>query len=505
MDMEMSMRRWSRTKTLLVWSGGLLAACLVTSWLLYGVWGPSVLEFLYRSESRWVVERIMHNRHSTPLEAYQQGADRVMVYATCWTIGGYAVFALLLANPLGAVLIGSSCLVTFSVFFLALEWFPALVETLPVEVIDYYAYRKNYVADATLIYREKPLLNRRLANFRGSRYSPVYNIDVEPTTVEWRTDHDGFRNSRTTEVADLIIVGDSWVEYGDHEADTFGKRLEGHLAGLTVTTLGKAGYGPHQYLEVFKRYGLSKKPKYALFCFFEGNDLEDMQDYTAWTNGSRHGFYGNVYAALTESLPTRYLMALHGTLEYMMQTMQLLSDLAISELWQQRGLIHPDIAMVNIGNQRYPTILAFKVKNQKSVDALWESDQINELRDILSDFKALAEQHQIIPIIVYFPVMTHIYAAYSTPDSGTRWNRLREKYISVNDNIETVVVRLTTALDLALINLTPVFADATQAGRILYYALDSHWNADGREIAAAFVAKQLRDKFMAHASGAITK
>jgi hypothetical protein len=502
--MATSIRRGSRTTTILVWSGGLLAACLVTSWLAYGLWGPTVLEGLYRSDSRWVVEQIMPHRHRTPLEAYQQRADRMMVYATCWTIGGYVVFALLIAHPLGAVLLGSSCLVTVSVLFLALEWFPALVETLPLEMINYYAHRKNYLADATLIYREKPLLNRRLANFRGSRYSPVYNIEVDPTTVEWRTDQDGFRNSRTPAVADLVIVGDSWVEYGDDEADTFGKRLEGHLAGLTVANLGKAGYGPHQYLEVFKRYGISKQPKYALFCFFEGNDLEDMQHYTEWTNGSRQGFYGHTYAALTASLPKRYLMALNDTLDSITQTMQLVIDLAVSELWQQRGFIHPDLAMVNIGNKRYPMVLAFKVKNQKSVDELWESDQIKELRDILSDFKALAEQHHIIPIVVYFPAITHIYASYSTPDSGTRWNSLREKQLSVNDHIETVVVRLTTALDVAFINLTPVFADATQAGHVLYYALDSHWNADGREVAAAFVAQQLRDKFMPHAPGAIT-
>jgi SGNH hydrolase-like domain, acetyltransferase AlgX len=502
--MATSMRRGSRTTTILVRSGGLLAACLVTSWLAYGLWGPSVLEGLYRSDSRWVAERIMQHRHRTPLEAYQQKADRVMVYATYWAIGVYVVLALFVAKPLGAVLIGASCLVTFSGLFLALELFPALVEALPLEMINYYAHRKNYLADATLIYREKPLLNRRLANFRGSRYSPVYNIEVDPTTVEWMTDQEGFRNSRTAAVADLILVGDSWVEYGDDEADTFGKRLEGHLAGLTVTNLGKAGYGPHQYLEVFKRYGISKKPKYALFCFFEGNDLEDMQDYTAWTAGSRQGFYGNAYAALTESLPKRYIMALKDTLNYLTQTIQLLIDLTVSELWQQRGFIHPDIAVVNIGNKLYRMVLAFKVKNPKSVDELWGSDQINELRAILSDFKALAEQHQIIPVVVYFPAITHIYAPYSTPDSGTRWNSLREKQISVNDNIETVVGRLTTALNVALINLTPIFAEATQAGHVLYYALDSHWNADGREVAAAFVAKQLRDKFMAHAPGAIT-
>jgi hypothetical protein len=150
-------------------------------------------------------------------------------------------------------------------------------------------------------------------------------------------------------------------------------------------------------------------------------------------------------------------------------------------------------------------VRVFAPGGPKSVDELWESDQIKELRDLLSDFKALAAQHQIIPIVVYLPAITHIYAAYSTLDSGTRWNRLRERQLRVNDNLETVVVRLTSALNVAFINLTPVFADATRAGHVVYYALDSHWNADGREIAAAFVTKQLREKFMAHGAGEITK
>ncbi len=83
---------------------------------------------------------------------------------------------------------------------------------------------------------------------------------------------------------------------------TLSQRLE-TISGLKVANLGVAGYGPFQYLEVLKRYALPLKPKYALFVFYAGNDIEDMRSYRKWeTEGGYHTAY-----LLSRSFLVRYL------------------------------------------------------------------------------------------------------------------------------------------------------------------------------------------------------
>jgi hypothetical protein len=50
--------------------------------------------------------------------------------------------------------------------------------------------------------------------------------------------------------------------------------------------------------------------------------------------------------------------------------------------------------------------------------------------------------------------------------------------------------------------LTPVFGRAAEEGKLVYYTLDEHWNAEGREIAARFLAQTLRAKYL---DGALKK
>jgi SGNH hydrolase-like domain, acetyltransferase AlgX len=47
-----------------------------------------------------------------------------------------------------------------------------------------------------------------------------------------------------------------------------------------------------------------------------------------------------------------------------------------------------------------------------------------------------------------------------------------------------------------LIDLSPAFEAAASDGKMLYYPLDTHWNSEGREIAAGVVGTILRNKIM---------
>jgi SGNH hydrolase-like domain, acetyltransferase AlgX len=65
----------------------------------------------------------------------------------------------------------------------------------------------------------------------------------------------------------------------------------------------------------------------------------------------------------------------------------------------------------------------------------------------------------------------------------------------VRENIEKAITVLANESRVDLITLTPVFNQAAAEGKMLYYPLDTHWNAEGREIAARFFAAALKKRY----------
>src|SRR5262249_19688141 len=155
---------------------------------------------------------------------------------------------------------------------------------------------------------------------------------------------DGFRNNSTKGFADVVAIGDSYIAFALNEADTFGKRLE-KLSGLTVVNLGVGGYGPFQYLEVLKRYGIKRKPKYALFGFYEGNDISDIRQYLHWKAGKDSYYSAKVLAG---NFLQRYILVVSGAFKYAGNTMSLPEKLSFERINKNRQHTHPDIVNLNV-------------------------------------------------------------------------------------------------------------------------------------------------------------
>ena len=97
--------------------------------------------------------------------------------------------------------------------------------------------------------------------------------------VTYRTDENGFRNSTGISKADIVFVGDSFVEAGNvPEADTF-VQLAGAALRKTVVNLGRARYGPREERIVMDRYAFGYGPETLIWTLFEGNDLRDAEYY----------------------------------------------------------------------------------------------------------------------------------------------------------------------------------------------------------------------------------
>jgi hypothetical protein len=117
---------------------------------------------------------------------------------------------------------------------------------------------------------------------------------------------------------------------------------------------------------------------------------------------------------------------------------------------------------------------------------------------LLAEFRDLCLANNIVPIILYVPTATHIYADYSTEESGSHWLSLRGKQIATKDEIEKSIHYLAEYYKIDFISLTPVFERAAKEGELLYYPLDSHWNSEGKELAARYVAGELKSRFLSN-------
>ena len=94
-------------------------------------------------------------------------------------------------------------------------------------------------------------------------------------------DANGFRNRKDFQRADVVLLGDSFVEgYNVTQDATCAKLLAGQLQA-EVCNLALCGYGPQQELAALRRYGVPLGPQAVVWFFYEGKDLEDIEAYEA--------------------------------------------------------------------------------------------------------------------------------------------------------------------------------------------------------------------------------
>jgi hypothetical protein len=123
----------------------------------------------------------------------------------------------------------------------------------------------------------------------------------------------------------------------------------------------------------------------------------------------------------------------------------------------------------------------------------------NEFRAIgafLLEFAKICRSQGIASLIVYIPTAAHVYAQHSTPESGSEWLLIRQRQIAARENMERAFRMIAADAGVPFVSLSPVFEEAADDGQMLYYPLDAHWNAAGREIAAEYLAGLVRRRFL---------
>ncbi len=340
-------------------------------------------------------------------EAQTRGKDGVRLV---WRIGRSFIFVFYLAFTVSVL------------FFLTFEICPPLLNYVNLQPVRYYALKKEYRPDPVLVfaYRNKGRVKR---SFYGDLYSGDQGVPARPIQSEISYNELGFRVNSSGPPFGAVVIGDSFVEFSEDDLDTFSERLKVE-SGLSTFNLGRSWYGPNQYLKLFKRYAVPLRPRYAILCFYAGNDIGDIEVYRLWLRTGNYYFFTD-YSRV--SLPRRYLTAVYDTANSLLKVVQ--------RRWAEvrsRWRPAPNAAVITVGKRE----LVLKTdywKEPESPQRLLSSEPWIELRSLLDEFHWLSVRNGITPVVVFIPTKIQVYGRFFTGDGGPVFRARIERSTSFRD------------------------------------------------------------------------
>jgi hypothetical protein len=473
----------------------LVVVAILAAWTAYGAMGRRIILWVHEPGTSWVADRLMSHRAQTPLVSYLRRADELMLLIT-FRLMAIVVFVAVLAaarkRPMRAACLAFATITATVIVFAVLEVRPAVASTLHLDAVDYYAYRNIFIADHDLVYRPKPLLHALIAE---SHDPPEYlaNVVGPMPLSDWTTDEEGFRNRHAMSTCDVVLIGDGMINAGPTLADTFGAILEDRLKNRCVANLAISGHGPFQYLETFKRYGIAKQPKLSILAFNEGNDLQEIRKYLDWKSGLSSSYTGGYEVGITNPV-SRLTTAASETWTYLRQQSW---DIAAKTVF---SAVDPDKSVRrlagNVALIRLPTGAQFPMVfiDREAIDSpheLERSEQWHHLTDLVAAFGRMSKQNGSIPVLMFIPEAEHIYAQYSTHDSGAEWLAIRDQEVASKMNLEMAVTDLSRQLGIRFISLSVPFESAARNGDRLYDSFSVHMTPRATAIAAKYVAETI--------------
>ena len=284
-----------------------------------------------------------------------------------------------------------------------------------------------------------------------------YDVDVS-------YDKNGFRNDADFTRADVVAIGDSFVEAAEMaKSHTVVAELSRRLGG-TVVNLGQSGYGPQQELIVLTRYGAPLAPKTVVWFLFGGNDLSDVDAYE-WRQ--QH---------LEEALAPPPLST---------RTFTRNAITAIARLTTPTRRT-PSAAARRHENVFTRTDGSTEVLYLDADEGPWEPHQWEVTSKALIGARDLTARIGADLLIVYVPRKLRVYQGFlrAAPDSfAYRWKL---------NNLPDVVSEFCREHGIPFLDSTRPLRDAVSGGESVYLPDDVHWNAAGHRVVASAVAERIQ-------------
>lgn len=286
---------------------------------------------------------------------------------------------------------------------------------------------------------------------------PPYRVDVA-------YDRHGFRNSRDLDRADVVAVGDSFVEGAEvAESQTVTSVIARQL-GVTVANLGQSSYGPQQELAVLRRFGLPLSPRVVVWFFFGGNDLSDVEAYD-WRRTHAAEFLSPPSSITTRSFARNAVIAL-ARLTTPPRTVE-------SPMAEQAAMDFTDAS----GRTRRLYVDA--------EEGPWDPAQWEIARQTLDDAQRISAAAGARFLLVFIPRKLRVYQGHvaAAPASLARtWT---------SNDLPDVLASWAAGRGAGFLDATVPLRAAVAAGTSVHLPDDVHWSVEGHDVAGRAVAEAI--------------
>ena len=267
----------------------------------------------------------------------------------------------------------------------------------------------------------------------------------------WKTDKLGFRNNEFIEEADVLFIGDSFVEGSSLSQDEIiSNKVSEKLKGKKVYNMAPSTL--NSFDEYLKR-GIIKKPKVLIYSIVERNVPDKLEPYNLANNNSfknliKEAFsYGDINVFLDKAFK-------HYSVNWIQARINKSTGKGI------QSKINPKMYFLNGPNQEY------NLKN------------ISVTRDVLVTYKRYCDSLGIKFIFLPMPNKETVYYEL-VPFKKQPCYLLTLDSLLQNSNIQTI-------------NTLKIYNEYRQTNSdLLYHYDDTHWNSNATELISKAIVEKL--------------
>jgi len=350
------------------------------------------------------------------------------------------------------------------VFVLGLIEFPAFINVFDYRTVlgaNFAWWPKYNINDPELIHIRRPYVHFSGETVGGSFIVRHVIPPSDVTLYRWdvQCDHNGFRNDKDLQRADIALIGDSFVEGLTVPYDELTSSLLTRLQGQVVANLGQSAYGPQQELIILKRYALSLRPRTVIWMFSEGTDLDDVVYYDRVMHHPPDFWHAFVARSFTKIM---YYRIFHGA--------------------KSPGILRAGFFETPDGKER-----AIYFPNEARPLSKQDLGAIDETAHILAEAHDLSTAQGARLIVVFVPEKFRVFQPFcrfpqESQCRGWALNDLPERFGEAVRSISS---------DIGYLDLTPSLRDAARKGAVTYYPDDDHWSPEGHKVAAVAINRYL--------------
>jgi hypothetical protein len=287
-------------------------------------------------------------------------------------------------------------------------------------------------------------------------------------------DRNGFRNNRDMTEAEVVVIGDSYVEAAMTPDAALSTSILARLQGKTVANLGNSGYGPPQELAVLKRFGFPLNPKTVIWAFYEGNDVSDMKGYEkdmAMMSGESPFWQDFWFRSLSRNLLS---LSFRSTLRDCVPSPR----------------IQPYWAKFTDHTQSVSPVF-FASPDQ--VDSFLSEADLRGAASYIAEAARLCRERNIRFIIVFVPDKYRVYADLSNVAPSTE--QIRSWRL---DDFPTRLERILAAMipGVEYVDLTPALKAESRRGIPTYLSDDTHWSFEGHRVVAEVMHRAIESSIL---------